>query len=553
LQPEGSRSTITARTIRHSETSTHIRLIHHFKAGGAFVATRHAISPRALVLAALVALAACGGGDDEGEVVARVGDETITVEDVAGYMQRANYGANLSDVERAVNEMIDAHLALDRARERYTPAPVESLQMAEWKNTLLVNQFREDVIWKDIQVDEAKLREWYDQNVGEQVTVDHILIRAQGAEPLAEAQGGAAGSATSGAEAERQAAKREADSLLVALREGADFGEAARAHSDDATSAQRDGRMQPFGRGQMVAPFEQAAFETPVGEFAPVVESQFGYHILRVVERGKPELDDVREDIEAQLSRPMQSEAEDRYVTNIMETSRLEFYETNIDSLIAIFDEQRAPSGAERELELATFEGGRITLGEIWGLYEVLPPGNQQSIAQLDQTGFVQALASMVQQKIMLARAEASEVQLDSLRQFQLDERVDQLLLSAYLREASEASLAVDDEELRTYYEEHREFYADRPYEEVAPEIRQVLGAQRLEQASSPEAQRATLAAIADSQESAVDVERNTDTYDQVLRELRRQRAEAGIPEPGSAPAGEAGAQTAAPEPQGAP
>ena len=86
------------------------------------MADRPAISPRALVMTALFALAACGG-DDEAEVVARVGDETITVEDVAGYMQRANYGANLSDVERAVNEMIDAHLALDRARERYTPAP----------------------------------------------------------------------------------------------------------------------------------------------------------------------------------------------------------------------------------------------------------------------------------------------------------------------------------------------------------------------------------------------------------------------------------------------
>jgi parvulin-like peptidyl-prolyl isomerase len=502
------------------------------------VADRHAISPRALVLVAFVALTACGRGEDEGQVVARVGDETITVEDVAGYMQRANYGANLSDVERAVNEMIDAHLALDRARERYTPAPVESLQMAEWRNTLLVNQFREDVIWKDIQVDEAKLQEWYDENVGEQVTVDHILIRAQ-----TPAGGAEAGAPTSGAEAEKQAAKREADSLLVALRDGADFAETARAHSDDASSAEQGGRMQPFGRGQMVQPFEQAAFETPVGEFAPVVESQFGYHILKVVERAKPDLEEVREEIESQLARPMQSEAEDRYVTNVMETSRLEFRESNIDSLIGILDEQRPPEGGERELELATFEGGHITLGEIYGLYEVLPPGNQQAIAQLDQTGFVQALATMVQQKILLARAEASGIELDSLRQSQLDERVDQLLLSAYLREASEASLELDDEELRTYYEEHREFYADRPFEEVAPEIRQVLGAQRLEEVSSPDAQRATLAAIADSQESAVDVERNTDTYDQVLLALRRLRSEAGTPEPGPAPGG-AGEET---------
>jgi hypothetical protein len=534
-------------------------VIHHIKAGGNPVADRPAIFPRALVavaLAALVSAAACGRDEETSATVARVGDKTITVEDVAGYMQRANYGANLRDVEQAVNEMIDARLALARAHERYTPAPVESLQMAEWRNTLLVNQFRENVIWKDIEVDEAKLEEWYDENVGERVTVDHILIRVP--QDAAQAPGGEAGT-TPGAE--RQAAKREADSLLAALEDGADFAAAAREHSDDPSSASAGGRMQPFGRGAMVAPFEQAAFETPVGEFAPVVESQFGYHILRVVEREKPPLEEVREQIESQLARPMQNEAEDRYITNLMETSRLEFFESNIDSLIALLDAERPPQGAERELRLATFEGGSITLGEIWGLYEVLPAGNRQAIADLDQSAFVQALATMAQQKIMLARAEAAGIVLDSTRQGQLDERIDQLLLSAYLRDASQARLEVGDEEVRTYYEEHREFYADRPFEEVAPEIRQVLAGQRLEEASSPDVQRATLAAIADSQEGDVEVVRNTDTYDDVLRALRRLREETGMPEPASGPpaggqAAEppaAGPSPSAPEGQGAP
>ena len=483
------------------------------------MATRPLIRPRALLGLALAGLFACGRGENGSETVARVGDETITVEDVAGYMQRANYGANLRDVERAVNEMIDAHLALARARERYTPAPVESLQMEEWRNTLVLNQFRDDVIWKDVSVDETKLREWYDQNVGEMVTVDHILISApQNSVPE-----------------EKQVARREADSLLVALRGGADFPATARAHSDDG-SAQDGGRMRPFGRGAMVQPFEEAAYSTPIGDYAPVIETQFGYHILRVVEREKPPFEEVREGIEQQLARPLQSETEDRYVTTLMETSRLEFFETNIDSLIALLRAERPPQGGERELVLATFEGGSITLGEIYGLYEILPPGNRQAIAGLDQPGFVQALASMAQQKIMLARAREVGTELDSVRQGQLDERIEQLLLSAYLRDASQARLEVSEEEARRYYDEHTEFYADRPYEEVAPEIRQVLGSQRLEEMASPEVQRATLAAIADSQESALEVSRNTDTYERVLEVLRQNRAAAGIPEPGPAP-----------------
>jgi hypothetical protein len=236
----------------------------------------------------------------------------------------------------------------------------------------------------------------------------------------------------------------------------------------------------------------------------------------------------------------MQNEAEDRYVTNLMENSRLEFYESNVDSLIKILDAERPPEGGERELELATFDGGSITLGEIWGLYEILPPGNRQTISQLEQTDMIRALATMVQQKLLLARAEEAGTELDSLRQSQLDERVEGLLLSAYLRSASEARLEVGDEELESYYEEHREFYADRPFAEVAPEIRQVLAAQRLEEATSPDVQRATLAAIADSQESSTDVERNTELYDEVLQELRRLREESGTPEPAPAPGGTA-------------
>jgi hypothetical protein len=309
--------------------------------------------------------------------------------------------------------------------------------------------------------------------------------------------------------------------------------------------------MEPFGRGDMVEPFERAAFETPVGDLAPVVESRFGYHIIRVVERKKPDLDEVREQIESQLARPMQNEAEDRYITSLMETSSLEFHERNIDTLIAMLDEGRPPTGEERELELATFTGGHIVLGEIWGLFEVLPAGNRQAILQLDQEGMIQALASMVQQKVLLARAESAGIALDTLRQSQLDERIDQLLLSAYLQKASQARMEVGDEEARRYYDEHREFYADRPYEEVAAEIRQVLGSQRLEELSSADVQRATLAAIADSQEGAVEVVRNTDTYDQVLAALRRMREEAGTPEPAPNPQGSATPAGATPAPVG--
>jgi peptidyl-prolyl cis-trans isomerase D len=76
-----------------------------------------------------------------------------------------------------------------------------------------------------------------------------------------------------------------ADSLIIELRDGADFAELAREHSSDPGSAQNGGDLGWFGRGRMVEPFERAAFGAQVGDIAGPVETQFGVHIIKVNER----------------------------------------------------------------------------------------------------------------------------------------------------------------------------------------------------------------------------------------------------------------------------
>jgi peptidyl-prolyl cis-trans isomerase D len=108
-----------------------------------------------------------------------------------------------------------------------------------------------------------------DYKTGDQVHAEHILVKV------------AAGSNAS----EEAAAKAKAVALAAKLRAGADFAAVARTSSDDPGSAPRGGDLGFFSRDQMVKPFSDAAFSLPIGQISDPVKSEFGYHVIRVLER----------------------------------------------------------------------------------------------------------------------------------------------------------------------------------------------------------------------------------------------------------------------------
>ncbi len=104
---------------------------------------------------------------------------------------------------------------------------------------------------------------------------------------------------------DKAAAKAKAESVLAELQKApASFADLAKKYSKDPGSAAKGGDLGFFGRGMMVKPFEDAAFALKEGETSGLVESDFGYHLIKVTQiRGnnvKP-LADVRTEIEADL------------------------------------------------------------------------------------------------------------------------------------------------------------------------------------------------------------------------------------------------------------
>jgi peptidyl-prolyl cis-trans isomerase C len=141
------------------------------------------------------------------------------------------------------------------------------------KRRLSVRQMIQQDIAKGITVSDQEVHDFYLANPDkltrpEQIRVRHILIKVDSAVD----------------QATKQAARQKIDAILVEARGGADFAVLARQYSEGPSGPQ-GGDLGFFGRGQMAPPFEEAAFAMQPGEISGVVETRFGYHIIKLEER----------------------------------------------------------------------------------------------------------------------------------------------------------------------------------------------------------------------------------------------------------------------------
>jgi peptidyl-prolyl cis-trans isomerase D len=159
-----------------------------------------------------------------------------------------------------------------------------------------------ETIAKRTSVSEDDLRKSYQENiarytVAEERRASHILVKAPKDAP----------------KAERDKAKAKAEQLLEQLRKApGTFAEVAKKTSDDPGSAERGGDLDFFGRGAMTKPFEDATYAMKSGEISNVIETEFGFHIIRLdAVRGgeKKPFEAVRAELEADAKKQLAAKA----------------------------------------------------------------------------------------------------------------------------------------------------------------------------------------------------------------------------------------------------
>ena len=193
----------------------------------------------------------------------------------------ANYASKLNPTDADLEQFYQANAKLFQAPEQanieYVLFDIESIK-------------------KNIVVEPAELKAYYDQNAlrlgsKEERRASHILITA----------------ASSAPEADRQKAKLKAVELAAQVKRSPDtFAEVARKNSQDPGSAAAGGDLDFFPRDAMVKPFSDAAFAMKKGDISDVVESDFGYHIIKLTDVKEPKqrtFEDMKPELELEVKK----------------------------------------------------------------------------------------------------------------------------------------------------------------------------------------------------------------------------------------------------------
>lgn len=177
------------------------------------------------------------------------------------------------------------------------------------QETLVINKYLEGIAEAGAKVPEEDIRKIYQEETAGDKTasVRHILLLTQGK-----------------TEAEKAEARKKIEDILVKAKAGEDFAALAKEYSEDPGSKDNGGLYENFGRGQMVKPFEDAAFSVPVGQISGVVETTYGYHIIQVVDRKKETrpFEEVRGELESRLKDSKQGTAVEDYIKGLKEKAK---------------------------------------------------------------------------------------------------------------------------------------------------------------------------------------------------------------------------------------
>jgi len=191
----------------------------------------------------------------------------------------------------------------------------ESEVKAQIERGMAIQELIDKEVADKINVSDEESKSFYDKNPQlfeqpEQVKASHILIKVE-----AEAT-----------DSQKAEARKKIESVQQKLKNGEDFATLAKTYSEG-PSGPNGGDLGYFRRGQMVKPFEDAAFSLQINETSNIVETQFGYHLIKVVDKkpaNKMDYAEVKDRLNDHLKQQKMDAEAGVYIDNLRKDAKIE-------------------------------------------------------------------------------------------------------------------------------------------------------------------------------------------------------------------------------------
>ncbi len=363
---------------------------------------------RMLVPALALAVGACdsSGGGAGGNVLARAGGEEFTVDLAAEILAPQVELPNQPEVAEALaNLWIDYYLLARTAAEDTTLSNLDvGFLVDQQVSQEMVMELRQQVIQVDTAIAEDELLGLFEKELpGGRIRARHILFRIpDGATPN-----------------QVDSVRAQAEAIRDRLTQGEEFAALAREYSQDPGSGASGGDLGTFGRGEMVPPFEEAAFALDVGEISPVVRTSFGFHIIRLDEKVIPPFEESRDRFRSQVQNRRVSVAESTFVADIIDKANVMVNEETYGTLRELAaDPSMDLTRRASDRALVTYDGGEFTVGEAQEWIQSRDPGLQGQIQGATDEQLDGLLRNLTRGELLVQEARARGEQLVPLCPF---------------------------------------------------------------------------------------------------------------------------------------
>jgi len=219
----------------------------------------------------------------------------------------------------------------------------------------------------------------------------------------------------------------------------ANFADLARKNSQDPGSASRGGDLGIFPKGTMVKEFQDAVEALKPGEISPVIETQFGYHIIR-----RSTFPEVRDEFIKAVNQDALRAADSTYLTKLEESSGLAIKDNAVGTIRAAAKD--LDSHAKDDAVLATYNGGKFTLGRLVSWVNAYPqkPQIERGFQQAPDSQVAQFLKIVVRNDLVLHQADSAKVELDSTELADLHSRFSEVVAGTW-EQLGVSPAALDD------------------------------------------------------------------------------------------------------------